>query len=253
MEALDSEAGDVLRKSILDHIREGGYDPKHGRPLPIELIYESNTITHTEYQAEVDRQRRLSQADRNAAAISAMEAEAEALLERTRRAGVPERYEDAPLDKTHAKALEEGGVYIHGSQGSWKTRIACSCLKGWLSDNPFGVALFERATTITNSIMDTYGTRETSNEVMARYASVGLLVVDDLGKEVTSERTVSILWELFDRRYGAMVPTIVTTQYGPDDLTKRLSESGQADTAAAIVSRFRQQFEVVDMGGRDKR
>lgn len=71
-------------------MREGGYDPKAGNPIPIELVYQSNTISEAEYKAEVDRQRRVKQAGQNASAINSMELEAEVLNERAIRAGSAE-------------------------------------------------------------------------------------------------------------------------------------------------------------------
>ena len=59
----------MSHRSMLQIMREGGYDPKGGKPIPIELIYESNIISHEEYQAEVDRQREVKQAGQNAKSV----------------------------------------------------------------------------------------------------------------------------------------------------------------------------------------
>lgn len=241
-------------RSLLEIMREGGYNPKAGNPIPIELIYESNVISQEEYKAEVDRQRRVAQAGRNAEAISYMEAEAQVLDERARRAGVPERFLKYAIDLTRIEDLNRGsGIYVTGSQGSHKTTIACSMLRGWLKDNSFGVARFVRATTLIGDLKATFGTRYSEVQVMSQYSSVGLLLVDDLGKENPGSWAVSHLWELFDRRYGAELPTIVTTQYQPDELADRLGGTSDKETALAIVSRFRETYLLMDMGDTDFR
>lgn len=61
------------------------------------------------------------------------------------------------------------------------------------------------------------------------------------------------LFQLVDRRYSAMRPTLVTTQYRPSDLVRRLAEQGDADTAKAIVSRLRHGARVVEFDGPDGR
>lgn len=249
-----TEERTVAHKTILEIMREGNYNPKAGRPIPIELIYEANTITREEYEAEVERQRRVAAAGYNYKAIKDQEQEAAILDGRARRAGVPERCLRYAIDLTHIAELNEGkSVYICGAQGSHKTTMGCSMLRGWLKDNMFGIACFVRSTTLLNDFTDTYSTRDTMDEVMSQYGGVGLLLVDDLGKEVPTPRVVSLLWELFDRRYGAGLPSIVTTQFAPDRLAQRLGESGEVETALAIVSRFRETFSVIDMGGVDRR
>lgn len=236
----------MAHQSILDVMREGGYDPRHGRPIPIERIYAANTISYEDYKAEVERQRRVNQAGSNAAAISAMEADAAQLEERAVRAGVPRRYLQYAIDLTHVDELRDGGVYIYGEQGTHKTTLACSMLRGWLHENPFGTARFIRSTTLMAELKDTFATRESEALLIAQYASVGLLAVDDLGKEDVSGKAAPRLWELFDRRYGEMLPTIVTSQYSPQEIGEHIGGDGR--TGLAIVRRFGETYTPINMG-----
>lgn len=236
----------MAHQSILDVMREGGYDPRHGRPIPIELIYAANTISYEDYKAEVERQRRVNQAGSNAAAINAMEADAAQLEERAVRAGVPRRYLQYAIDLTHVDELRDGGVYIYGEQGTHKTTLACSMLRGWLHENPFGTARFIRSTTLMAELKDTFATRESEALLIAQYASVGLLAVDDLGKEDVGGKAAPRLWELFDRRYGEMLPTIVTSQYSPQEIGEHIGGDGR--TGLAIVRRFGETYTPINMG-----
>lgn len=236
-------------KSILDLMHEGDYDPKGGRPIPIELIYQSNTISVAEYKAEVDRQRKLKQARQNGEAIDDIELESQALNDRALRAGVPKRFLEYAIDFTKIEDLRNGGgVYIFGKYGSHKTTTGCSMLRGWLKDNSFGVAKFVRATTLIDDFNDTYSSRDTMAQVMSQYASVGLLLIDDLGKEVVTARAVSRLWELIDRRYSELRPTIITSQFPPNELTQRLNDGGGAESALAIIRRLQETYALIDMG-----
>ena len=241
-------------KSLLEIMREGGYDPKGGKPVPIELIYRTNFISQEQYKAEVDRQRRVAQAHANAGAIDNMELESEVLNQRAMRAGVPKRFLKYAINLMHIEDLDNGnGIYIFGSQGAHKTTLACSMLRGWLRDHPFGVAKFIRSTTLMSDFKETFNSRESEASVMRQYASVDLLLIDDLGKEVASSWAVSKLWELFDIRYGEERPTLVTSQHAPHELVDHLSESGQTESALAIVSRLRETYILIDMGNEDKR
>lgn len=236
-------------RSILEIMREGGYNPKGGNPIPIEEIYESNVISEEEYKAEVDRQRMVTQAGKNVSAINQMELEAEALNDRARRAGVPSRYLEYAIDLTRIEDLNNGrGIYIYGKQGTFKTTTACSMLRGWLKDNPFGVAKFIRSTTLIDDFNDTYSSRETMAQVMNQYASFGLLLIDDLGKEVPTARAVSRVWELIDRRYGESLPVIITSQFRPDALAQKLGEGGGTESAFAIIRRLHETYALLNMG-----
>lgn len=239
----------MAHRSILQIMHDGGYDPKNGKPVPIEPIYESNTISHEEYKAEVERQRRVKQAGQNQSEIDNMELEAQILDDRAIRAGVPKRYLKYTIDLTRIEDLNAGrGVYIYGKQGTYKTTTACSMLRGWLRDNTFGLAKFIRSTTLIDDFNDTYSSRETIAQVMGQYATVGLLLIDDLGKEVATVRAVSRLWELLDRRYGESLPTIITSQFRPDMLAERLSDGGGAESALAITRRMKETYALINMG-----
>lgn len=239
----------MAHRSILEILRQGGYDPKGGNPIPIELIYESNTISYEEYKAEVERQSRVEQARQNHDAIEDMDMESQILNDRAIRAGVPKRFLDYAIDFTRIDTLNDGrGIYIYGKQGSHKTTTACSMLRGWLKDNPFGVAKFIRSTTLIDDFNDTYSSRETVSQVMNQYAGVGLLLIDDLGKEVATPRAVSRLWELLDRRYGEQLPTIITSQFRPDKLAEHLCDGGGTESALAIIRRLKETYALIDMG-----
>lgn len=216
-------------------------------------ILEEAHMTWDEYQAELERQLRWTDGQNRAAQATAYEEQARALLERTRRAKVPPRYEDVPLNMDDAERLEAGrGMYVYGRQGSGKTFRACSALRGWLSRNR-GRALFTTSVGMLYEVTATYSSAETAESVLEKYGGCEVLVIDDLGKENPTANSLSILWYLLNMRYERNLPTIVTTQYDGNELVSRLALKGDAETARSMVSRLFETCDAVDMGQYDMR
>lgn len=168
-------------------------------------------------------------------------------------AGIPSLFASAEPSYDMLDTLKDGGgVYIYGDQGAGKTLLACRIAKGWLSRG-MGNAKFVSSVKLLTEIGDTYGGNGSEGLVLAKYACCDLLVVDDLGKEVTSQWSMSKMFEVFDSRYANQRPTIVTTQFGTTNLAKRMSKSGDPETAMAIVSRFREKYRGVNLGNVDRR
>lgn len=176
------------------------------------------------------------------------------LMAAARDCGVPERYVGVVPDPSRNSAMASGtGYYVHGTTGDGKTTRAAELLLGWVMDG-MGSARWVSSVTLLSEIADTYGGRGSEMEVIARYASCGLLVVDDLGKERATEWTLSKLFQLFDERYSQRRPTIVTTQYGAAELGRMMAKgSGDVATAQAIVSRIRETYRAIDCGPEDRR
>jgi DNA replication protein DnaC/primosomal protein DnaI len=101
-------------------------------------------------------------------------------------------------------------------------------------------------------------------QVKSRWAGVDLLILDDLGKGVPSEWAAETIFDTINGRWkcnqdrgqrkAGETPrlTIITSQYGIDDLAERYRRAG-AETLSAMVSRLRGECEEVRLGGGDKR
>lgn len=177
----------------------------------------------------------------------------EALERKVLESGIPTLFSVAEPSYDMLDTLSRGGgIYICGVQGAGKTWMACRIAKGWLSRG-LGDARFVSSVNLISEIGSSYGGNGSEALVLSKYMFCDLLIVDDLGKEVPSQWSLSKLFEVFDSRYANNRPTIVTTQFDSASLARRMSKSGDPETAMAIVSRFREKYRGMNLGNVDRR
>lgn len=239
--------------TIMDVLRNHpAFDAATHTDIPtIEEIYAANTISYEEGRLIQARDAEASRAKRNETEGDRLEREAQQLINRMRYAGVPERFLNAPADLT-VDLTGGKGVMVFGVQGTGKTTKAAGILKGWMTENS-GAAWFRTGADILTEIGATYSSYETEQSVLAKYGRCKMLVIDDLGKENPTDQALTKLWQVIDTRYGAMLPTVVTTQHDLNELVRELSRKGGQQTALAIVSRLYETCQPVSMGDVDHR
>lgn len=177
----------------------------------------------------------------------------DALERKVLESGIPTLFSVAEPSYDMLDTLRDGGgIYVYGAQGAGKTWMACRIAKGWLSRG-LGDARFVSSVNLISEIGSSYGGNGNESQVLSKYMFCDLLIVDDLGKEVPSQWSLSKLFEVFDSRYANRRPTIVTTQFDSASLAKRMSKSGDPETAMAIVSRFREKYRGMNLGDVDRR
>ncbi len=188
---------------------------------------------------------------------------AEAFGEVWRRTGIPEEFSHVTADFSKADALAGGGaVYICGPNGVGKTTRACELAKGYLirsvrRDHTYAYltksALFvpwQEILTRMKGSWDRWDQRE--DMLFNRWAGVGLLVVDDVGKGVPSEWAGENLFRLIDARWSNHRPMILTSQYDTYDLSLRYNNVGE-ETMMATLSRLRGWCDGIRLDGPDRR
>ncbi|MCI8469329.1 MAG: ATP-binding protein [Eggerthellaceae bacterium] len=184
--------------------------------------------------------------DEEAAEIERREAESD-LRTRIARTGIPHRYRMATLATCrpeaveYARAVVEGegvNLILTGQAGSGKTYTACAVARGILGRRRMS-ARFATMTDILSDVKRAYGSAEREDQVIDHYANAGLLVIDDLGKERASQWSLPLIWQIVNRRYNAVRPTIYTTQYGDQALAARFAEGGgDGEYAQALMRRI---------------
>lgn len=182
----------------------------------------------------------------------------EARYRRYRNAGIEKRYFDAAVDnRASAEFLssfpENGGngLYICGVTGAGKTHMA-SAIACALVDSGRSV-IMSTSIGILSRIKATFDAGGGTEEAIREYGHCDLLVIDDLGKESASDWSLSTMFQIVNMRYGAMLPTVVTSQYRYSKLVERLERNGDSDGAEAIVSRIKQTSRYVELERRNRR
>lgn len=173
--------------------------------------------------------------------------EFEALLNR---AGVPQAYRSAfldPFSPDGARLIEwlddpNDGVILSGGYGVGKTYLAVAtmmeAMEEWVCSGRF--------VTATRYLMACI-----EGDTMA-YFTPRILVLDDLGKEKPTEYAISQIFTLIDERLARGKKTIITTNYGKQELLERFTTADDTTTAIALASRFK-RFLTMRVDGHDRR
>jgi len=135
------------------------------------------------------------------------------------------------------------GLVLYGPPGTGKTHLACAVANRLIRRGVF--CRFLR--TVQMPKQDNAEVERLSDP-----DEVPVLVLDDVGAEKGTERALECLYSVIDGRLWQGAPTIITTNYRPEDLQKRLDE-GYPGYGARILSRLRELCDFVPVGGRDMR
>lgn len=189
---------------------------------------------------------------------------AELLRQALVRAGVPARYLDKSLDDFEAVAgtgralsasracvVKPAGMLFIGKPGSGKTHLVVGILRalalGHVDIDP-DFSGFRSRFAVVPEVLDTLRERIGDSSVpdpLPGLMVAPLLVLDDLGREKPTEWVTDRLYVLVNRRYNAMLPTIVTTNYPLSELADRGYD--------AMVSRLRDSATIVNLDAPDYR
>ena len=151
--------------------------------------------------------------------------------------GVPLRFRRAALkdfaELAQLPGWNDHGLYIAGDAGVGKSRLAaallldavrCGSCKDYFPGSGL-VVLSHRWISAPTLLMELRGTMdsrgESERDVIGRYCSPRLLVLDDLGAERESDWTQQAIYMLLSSRVDAMRPTIVTSNLPLAEIDKR--------------------------------
>ncbi len=133
-----------------------------------------------------------------------------------------------------------------GKSGVGKTFLA-SCIAKKLLDDGYDV-YYQSAGKITEMAEDYRFKRNTSDELhneIERLYETDLLIIDDLGCEFSNSYTVSILYEIINKRLMYKKKMIITTNYSLKQLNEVYTER--------LFSRFLGEFNISEFIGDDLR
>jgi DNA replication protein DnaC len=154
------------------------------------------------------------------------------------------------FEKTYSK--DGTGLYIEGTFGTGKTHLAVA-IALYLIRHGVNV-ICKTSIDMLMDIKAAFRYEGGEEEKTARYKHCALLVIDDLGKEQCTDWSLPKLYEIINDRYEKCKPTIITTNYSHDELTRRLvPKGGDSMTAGALVSRLKESAIVMSMVWSDYR
>jgi len=175
---------------------------------------------------------------------------------------IPPRYRKLSLENFHGagdeialarRSLERStGVFLSGPCGVGKTHLAVALLLDWYANalrdaSAGGVALpkglFVSSSDLALELADLGKRREP--QFLRRYDDVDCLLLDDVGAELSSERSRAVFGALIDRRYRRIRRTLITTNLS----LQELGEFYDDRTASRIVG----MCALVRLSGADRR
>jgi DNA replication protein DnaC len=156
------------------------------------------------------------------------------------------------LDDLKKSVVEGKSLFIGGCAGAGKTHLAVALMGHWFAEHYTGRKPWPRALflpvadlfwSLKRSFEDGAGS---AADIIERYASVSLLVIDDLGAgRITEWARGDVLYPLIDRRYREMVPTIITSNLTVADISRLVDDR--------IASRMVEMGIVIELRGDDER
>lgn len=169
---------------------------------------------------------------------------------------VAKRYADTFHDRIPQKdergnttppAIERNGLLMIGSYGTGKTHLSTAIANQLISTGVpvIAMTMIDLLARIKQSYDSTDAVSEA--EIMKIYEDIPLLIIDDIGSEQPTEWGITRIYAIINARYEAYMPTIVTTNYGTEELIKRMTPGGDSHNAEKTIDRLKEMSEYLEM------
>lgn len=167
----------------------------------------------------------------------------DSITEATRNANIPERYRRATLESFHVKTAAQEtalkaavefvvnfeskiktgtGLVFCGRPGTGKTLLACAIANSLIAKGR--PCHYVGAWWAIEAVKQGFEGKKTLENILA-YSGYQLLVVDEIGRQWGSEAERMIMYQIINKRYEAMRPTIVISNLDLEELQKYLDEA----------------------------
>lgn len=158
--------------------------------------------------------------------------------------GIPPRFYKAnPTSEYYELFKKKKGLVFSGEVGTGKTHEAISLIKHLYIKHDVQ-ALFEPSADLIYELRNSISKGE-FEQVITRYQTTNLLVIDDLGTETATEFLMENLYMIINYRYNYMKPIIMTTNLNASDFAKVYGQR--------LLSRLTEMATFVKLDGKDKR
>ena len=137
-----------------------------------------------------------------------------------------------------------GSLLFSGATGLGKTFLS-ACIARQIADRGFSV-MYETAIRLFGDFeTEKFGTQGGDGSLTRKYFDCDLLIIDDLGTEMTTQFTVSALYSVLNTRMMEGKPILISTNLLPEALETRYSPQ--------IASRIVGTFRLIKFAGDDLR
>lgn len=139
---------------------------------------------------------------------------------------------------------DSGNLLFNGGTGLGKTFLS-ACIARAVAEKGYGVAYESAPRLFAKLEKDHFRPDEDSAYAVAALYDTALLIIDDLGTELTGAFTISALYALVNDRLLNGKPTIISTNLNIDEIGQRYSPQ--------IASRLQGSYKVLRFVGQDIR
>lgn len=141
------------------------------------------------------------------------------------------------------------GLIFFGKAGTGKTHLAVAIAR-YIIEQKQIAARVARTVELLADIRQTFNEHdgyraENEMELIRKFTSVSLLILDDLGAEKVSDWVCEVLYRVIDERWLEQRPIIVTTNFNLKELEERLGER--------VISRIAGMCVPIEMQNHDYR
>lgn len=136
-------------------------------------------------------------------------------------------------------------LLMMGGTGLGKTHLS-SAIARRVIEGGFDVFYVTAINMVSDFEAEQFGNhRDIKGEFTDKYFECDLLILDDLGTELTNQFTVSCLYNVINMRINRRLPTVISTNLTQNELMQKYSER--------ITSRFLGEFRILPFLGTDIR